>query len=61
MDGYDNFGAIASIARVLVVEACRLDGYDNVAAETVVSDILVVVEACRLDGYDNFLTQSYHK
>ena len=34
-----------------VVEACRLDGYDNGIYYTMCCDM--VVEACRLDGYDN--------
>ena len=35
-----------------VVEACRLDGYDNYS-NYFLQTILLVVEACRLDGYDN--------
>ena len=40
----------------LVVEACRLDGYDN--GIDVQLSIASVVEACRLDGYDNHRTES---
>ena len=41
-----------SLALNEVVEACRLDGYDN---QFVFGSQLRthVVEACRLDGYDN--------
>ena len=35
-----------------VVEACRLDGYDNFAWKLYQCSVSVV-EACRLDGYDN--------
>ncbi len=36
-----------------VVEACRLDGYDNFLVEGELLSVGKVVEACRLDGYDN--------
>ena len=40
-----------------VVEACRLDGYDN--SSGMLGFRKVVVEACRLDGYDN-IEVNYH-
>ena len=36
-----------------VVEACRLDGYDNRLTSSPGLSGMSVVEACRLDGYDN--------
>ena len=44
---------ILHLAELNVVEACRLDGYDNLGVTHLVGG-LHVVEACRLDGYDNF-------
>ena len=54
MDRYDNFETIIdSEARTLVVEAYRLDRYDNFKSKYS-SILLQVVEAYRLDRYDNF-------
>ena len=38
---------------ILVVEAYRLDRYDNLTIN-IVTMVLIVVEAYRLDRYDNF-------
>ena len=55
MDRYDNFGFYDALSDGLgVVEAYRLDRYDNsVLSEHV--RLLAVVEAYRLDRYDNKL------
>ena len=52
--GMTTFEIYVNILNKEVVEACRLDGYDNfdLVAEQRECD---VVEACRLDGYDNFV------
>ena len=50
MTTWENFSIYAID---FVVEACRLDGYDNIAG-TQLPFKRTVVEACRLDGYDNF-------
>ena len=46
------------LTELVVVEACRQDGYDNLVKVLSKSHKLEVVEACRQDGYDNFQRNS---